>query len=179
MAGSRIGVVAAELPAVETTAQPLVAESAESVLTTWEGDVVDDQDSRQGLPDKVGVSGSTPIKSGALSDATWGIVGMSGLSWGDPGLTVSAKLTLDNLLDRRDWDFGVSGSCTGIGPDPPSSCLVRPMVSSIPSISDSKSSSSSCLCWRPLVMRKTPKNVRRHPPTNAAACLGVVFSKSR
>lgn len=107
--------------------------------------------------------------------------------WAESGFLVSAKLTRDILLDRRDGVAVMLSRrwlCCGWGiaeDEALPSCCVRPIVSSTPSASDSVSSSSSSSSLRSLpdVMRKTPKKVRRQPPTNLAACFMFVFSKSR
>lgn len=91
-------------------------------------------------------------------------------------LTASMKLTWDDRLEffaslpRRLCCLGDWGSFN--------SCSAKPIVSSTPSSSDSKSSSSSA-GGLPLVMRNTPKKVRRQPPINLIACFPVVRSKSR
>lgn len=85
----------------------------------------------------------------------------------------SLKLTLEDLLDLSGAVlFGGTGSAAR-------SWLERLMVSSIPSASERVSSSSSSCGGLPLVMRKTPKKVKRQPPTNFMACSRVVRSKSR
>lgn len=83
----------------------------------------------------------------------------------------SEKLMRDDLDDRRDLvvalprldGVGLTGGVETW------SCSARPIVSSTPSVSDSVSSSSSSCRGLPLVMRKTPKKVKRHPPTNLTA----------
>lgn len=96
-------------------------------------------------------------------------------------LTASIKLTRDERLLavvpllRR---LCTSGDWTG-GGTAAVSCSARRIVSSMSSSSDSVSSSSSSADGRPLVMRNTPKKVRKQPPMNFRACSAVVRSKSR
>lgn len=87
------------------------------------------------------------------------------------------KLTRDDLrvdlllsLSRR---LRCPGTC-GV----PASCSARLIVSSTSSSSERISSSSSC-GGLPLVIKNTPKKVRRQPPMNLRACSVVVCSKSR
>lgn len=90
-------------------------------------------------------------------------------------LTASMKLTRDDRLElfaslpRGLCCLGDTGSFA--------SCSARPIVSWTPSSSDNMSSSSSA-DGLPLVMRNTPKKVRRQPPMNLIACSAVVRSKS-
>lgn len=93
-------------------------------------------------------------------------------------LLAALKLTCDPRHEPRDLGVAARREDDG-GGAPALSCSARPIVSSMPSVSESVASSSSSCRGLPLVMRKTPKKVNRQPPTNLMACSLVVRSKSR